>query len=299
MPSNRERLHDLSQRYGLGPVSYSHSSLQSGKFIATVLVGRRTFPSYPAELESPTAAEEECARQAVEYYRKWFEEQSAGNTRVQLPETTDIALMTERVLDIVRPHPVAGCWVSSVMVKYSRVHEEKLPEDWIKLVTQFSKELEFTRMVGGISVRCPASSTLEQNESAASSTNASRSTHLPPARPRRKPVPDTWLVHVLAISTGDRVNLSPFFVNGCELCNANNHFVLQISVRRIDTADYDEWETMAAEMDSFFRNHKGPPMTSVEQLEPGLLYAALIDACWLRVAFIDHQDDDKVNKPSS
>lgn len=135
MPSSHDKLIDLAERYGLGPVSYDHTALQSGKFIATVRVGRRTFPCYPLEFDSSSLAKDECARQALEYYQKWLREQSLGQTRVQLPETTDIALMTKRILDIVRPHS-SGCWGPAVVVKYSRVHGERLPDNWIKLVQQ-------------------------------------------------------------------------------------------------------------------------------------------------------------------
>lgn len=67
-------------------------------------------------------------------------------------------------------------------------------------------------------------------------------------------------------------------------------------MRRIDTKEYEEWEKMAADMDSFYRNPKGAVMKPVSRVEPGLLYAALIDACWLRVELIDYLEDGTVRR---
>ena len=210
MSSCRAKLTQLAKEHQLGQITYEIKTMQSGNYIGVVkLVGGQDFPQrsfqcYPSEFGTAVQAEEECARLAVNFYEGYIEQRSLGKTRVQLPETLDLSLIVQRVLEIVKAHPT-GCWSPAVVVKYSRVHAERLPADWVKKIQQVTGILQFEPVAGHFLVRFR--DTASPTECNSVDDGSPEGSSLIGNFQKMNIEMETWLVHILAINPKNRVNL--------------------------------------------------------------------------------------------
>lgn len=138
--SNRDKLRRLVEVRQLAREIYSSNKLKNGKYIGCVEIDRKKISCYPDEFDTEEKAFEEAAKLALEELDEKFKGKDA--TR-QLPTTSDLRMMTRRILELVQKKP-SGCWSEAFPQQYEDEYGESLPDEWVIMVQNQVTELEFT-----------------------------------------------------------------------------------------------------------------------------------------------------------
>jgi hypothetical protein len=136
----KDKLYRLVQAHQLGEVTYDHSLLKNGKYVAQVEVKSKKLKvsCYPDEFDSIESACEAAAKLAFQELEPTYRE----TAKKKLPETSDVNLMTSRIVDLVAKSS-AGYWSEALGCKYAELHGETLPIDWVDRVMVVNPPLVF------------------------------------------------------------------------------------------------------------------------------------------------------------
>ena len=139
----KDKLYRLVQAHQLGEVTYDHSLLKNGKYVAQVEVKSKKLKvsCYPDEFDSIESACEAAAKLAFQELEPTYRE----TAKKKLPETSDVNLMTARIVDLVAKSS-AGYWSEALGCKYAELHGETLPIDWVDRVLVVNPPLVFDKV---------------------------------------------------------------------------------------------------------------------------------------------------------
>jgi len=205
----REKLAGLVKNKNLGDINYQNVSTRDGHFIGTVTISKTKFSSYPEEFSKIDDAYEFAARDAY----KQLESTTLGS---ELPVSSDPKLITQRVIDIVGTE-ATGYWSQSLIEKYAKDFNERLPANWVQIVSQVTNSITFEPVAEHFLV-CPRTHHNLKNTTEKKVTNLKDSgaidsslftEQLEPI-PASLPESGTLLVHVLVVHAADRVSSTTF-----------------------------------------------------------------------------------------
>jgi len=265
----QDKLARLVKNNSLGDINYQNVPTKSGKFIGTVAVAKKKFSSYPEEFSKIEDAYEFAARDAYSH----LESTTIGK---ELPVTDDPKLITQRVIDIVGTS-ATGCWSLSLVEKYAKDFNERLPANWVQIVSQVTNNIRFEAVTENYLV-FPTTQDNTKHSTGRKVLIQKDTDTVDPALyieemepiPASLPESGTLLVHVLVVHAADRVAL-----------------------RHLDSELYQRWEEMCNDMEIFYTD-KESALPHVKKLNYNILYAAKVDGTWLRIQLHSIIDDTKV-----
>ena len=187
----------------LGDIKYLNAITKFGEYIGTVTVLKQKFSCYPESFNKVDDAYEAAAKEAYSYLEP--------KHRGQLPETKDPNLITQRVIQIVGTE-IQGYWSQSLVDKYAEDFKERLPSNWVSVVTEFAGDsIEFSPVADNYVMYPRAAQRtgeLSTLQPPVKSENVDPALYIDQFEPIMASLSDSdvFFVHILVVHAADRVS---------------------------------------------------------------------------------------------